>query len=146
MLPSFDIDSPFAGQSNHSGVRPEQICRDVLRAIFEPFFALIEAVSGEQAVEIVEHAQVDLLVLDMNMDRLTGLETIRIVKRMDARMPCILVTSDASEDLRRQAKAADAWSVLSKPVRKTELLRTVSTAIGFRYDDPDVFATLGQMN
>ncbi len=120
--------------------------RDVLRSIFEPYFALLEAVSGEEALDILQHAKIDLLVLDMNMDELTGLQTIRIVKKFDAQLPCILVTADATEELRREAHEADAWSVLAKPVQKRELLQTVSTAIDSAYGDPDVFSDSVRMN
>jgi len=120
--------------------------RDVLKDIFQPYFALIEAVSGEEAVDYVEHVKVDLLVLDMNMDELTGLETIRIVKRIDAHLPCILVTADATPELRQEAEAVDAWSVLAKPVRKLELLQSVSTAIGSAYGDTTLLSGLTSMN
>ena len=120
--------------------------RDVLRDIFQPYFTLIEAVSGEQALEYVAQIKVDLLVLDMNMDELTGLETIRIVKRIDAHLPCILVTADATDELRQQAEAVDAWSVLKKPVRKLELLQTVSTAIDSIYGDSSVLSAVSSMN
>ena len=113
--------------------------RDVLKSVFDPWFELLEAVSGEQAVEIVEGHRVDLIVLDMHMEELTGIETIQIVKRIDAALPCILETADATEDLRRQAVDADAWSVLSKPVGRRELLTSVSTAIDSTYGDPDLF-------
>ncbi len=111
----------------------------MLKSVFDPWFELLEAVSGEQAVEIVEGHRVDLIVLDMHMEELTGIETIQIVKRIDAALPCILVTADATEDLRRQAVDADAWSVLSKPVGRRELLTSVSTAIDSTYGDPDLF-------
>lgn len=120
--------------------------RDVLRAIFEPYFSLLEAVSGEDALGIVQTARVDLLVLDMHMDELTGLQTIRIVKEFDAQLPCILVTADATEELRHEAEEADAWSVLAKPVRKNELLSTVSTAIGSVYGDQDLLRRVAAMN
>lgn len=120
--------------------------RSVLRDIFQPYFALIEAVSGEQALEFVSRIKIDLLVLDMNMDELTGLETIRIVKRIDAQLPCILVTADANDQLRQEAEEADAWSVLKKPVRKLELLQTVSTAIDSTYGDPSVLSAVSSMN
>lgn len=120
--------------------------REVLRAIFGPWFALFEAASGEEAVEIVEAESVDIVLLDMNMNQLTGLDTIRIVKRIDAHLPCILCTSDATDELRKQASDVDVWSVLAKPVRKRELLNIVSSAIDSTYGDPDVFSGSGSMN
>jgi CheY-like chemotaxis protein len=119
--------------------------RDVLRAIFEPWFELFEAVSGEQVVEIVEFEAVDLVVLDMHMEELNGLETIQIVKEIDAALPCILVTANADE-ARDQADEIDVWSILSKPVRKNELLHTVSSAIDSAYGDADFFAQGNSLN
>ncbi len=114
--------------------------RDILRDIFEPWFSLLEAESGEQAVEIVECERVDLVLLDMNMHELSGIDTIRIVKRIDSQLPCILVTGEASQELEVEARRADAWGVLPKPIRKDELLQSVSTAIDSTYGDPDVFS------
>ena len=119
--------------------------REVLRSIFEPWFSLLEAVSGEQAIDIIECEQIDLLVLDMHMDELTGIETIRIVKNIEADLPCILVTADAMT-VREEALNADAWSVLPKPVRKRELLDSVSTALDSTYGDPGVFSGYGSLN
>ncbi len=103
--------------------------REVLRSLLEPFFILFEAVSGEQAIEIVEDERVDLLLLDMHMERLTGIETILIVKQMDLIKPCILITADATEELVREASQAAAYSVLKKPVSKADLLLTVDSAM-----------------
>lgn len=107
--------------------------RQVLRTLLEPFFTLIEASSGEEAIEIVEGQHVDLLLLDMNMDRLTGLETIVIVKMIEPQAPCILITADATDQLVREATEAEAFSVLKKPVKKSDLLQTVDFAMVSTY-------------
>jgi len=120
--------------------------REVLRSIFEPLFSLFEARSGEEAVEIVEGEHVDLVLIDMNMYQLTGLDTVRIVKQIDSRLPCILCTSDATDELREQAREVDVWSVLAKPVRKRELLTNVSSAIDSTYGGLDVSSSSGSMN
>lgn len=116
--------------------------REILRQILEPFFALAEASSGEEAIAIVEYQPVDIALLDMNMHRLTGLETLRILKSFNEIAPCILITADATDELIRDAKDADAFSVLAKPVSKSELVTTVSTAIEDAYQDPDTFVRL----
>ena len=114
--------------------------RSVLRSLLEPWFELFEASSGERAVEIVEDRRIDLLLLDMHMEELTGIETVEIVKRINSRLPCILVTGDATDEVVEKATKADIWSVLSKPVRRVDLMATVSAAIDNFYDDPDVFS------
>ena len=107
--------------------------REVLRVLLEPFFTLLEASSGEQAIEIVEDERVDLLLLDMHMERLTGIETIQIVKIIEPATPCILITADATDELVREATVAEAYSVLKKPVTKADLLQMVDAAMVATY-------------
>ena len=109
--------------------------RETLCAVFEPHFDLFEADSGERAIEIVEQQAVDLVLLDMNMHVLTGLETLRILRSMNTLAPCILITADADEALEHDAEEADAYSVLKKPVRRSDLITTVSFAMVETYDD-----------
>ncbi len=117
--------------------------RTVLKELLNPFFELIEAESGEEAVELVEQIQVDIVLLDMHMDVLTGLEAVRIMKQMNEILPCILITADATDELRQDASAAKAYEVLSKPVKRQELVSTVSHALLDTYHDPDIPSWLG---
>lgn len=109
--------------------------REALRAIFEPYFDLVEAESGDEAVDLIERVRVDIALLDMHMPRRTGLETLRVLKRVRAEAPGILVTAEASDALRRDAAEADAFDVLSKPVRKATLVSTVDAALRSAYRD-----------
>lgn len=117
--------------------------REVLREVLAPYFQLFEAESGEQAIELVEQTHVDIVLLDMHMDILTGLEAVRILKQINALLPCILITADATDELRQDASAADAYEVLSKPVKRQELVTTVSHALVETYQDPNVPFWLG---
>lgn len=117
--------------------------REVLREVLAPYFQLFEAESGEQAIELVEQTHVDIVLLDMHMDILTGLEAVRILKQINALLPCILITADATDELRQDASAANAYDVLSKPVKRQELVTTVSHALVDTYQDPNVPFWLG---
>ncbi len=94
-----------------------------------------EAESGEEAIELAEARRIDIVLLDMHMHELTGLETLRILKAMNKELPCILITASVSDELRRDASDADAFRVLGKPVRRTELETTVSLALIETYCD-----------
>src|ERR1043166_2477926 len=79
-------------------------CREAPREIVEPqgFHALL-ASSGEEAVDIVRETTVHLALLDMHLPHMTGLEALRLMHQINAMLPCILVTADASASLMRQA-------------------------------------------
>jgi DNA-binding NtrC family response regulator len=105
-------------------------CREALRSIMEPEgYRTYMAASGEEALDIVRDEQVHLALLDMHMPTLTGLETLQLVHQINAWLPCILVTADASQDLIRQALRAQAFSVIPKPVSKNLVLYTVVRAL-----------------
>ena len=107
--------------------------RETLRNLFQDGFETHEVGSGEEAIELAESQPVDLALVDMHMRRLTGLETVRLLKRVHAATPCILITSDVSEQLRRDALAAQAHEILSKPIRRRLLLKSVSIALADRH-------------
>lgn len=116
--------------------------RETLSEIFDPFFQTIVADCGEHALEMVQDCPIDIALLDMHMRQLTGLETIRALKLINRVAPCILITADYTRELAANAAEADAFSVLSKPVGRRDLVSTVSDAIGDAYDDPDIQARL----
>ena len=109
--------------------------RETLRGVFEPQgFRTFLAGDGIEALQIVRSQNVHLLLLDMHMPRLTGLETLRRVKQYDARLPCILLSADADEELVRQAELAQAFSVLAKPISGAAITQVVRTAMRTAYN------------
>jgi CheY-like chemotaxis protein len=112
-------------------------CREALRSIVEPEgYRTLLASSGEETIEIVREERVHLVLLDMNMPTLTGLETLQFVRQIDAVLPCVLVTADISERLMQQALRAHAYSVIAKPVSKNVVLYTVVRALMRAYGGP----------
>jgi CheY-like chemotaxis protein len=110
-------------------------CREALRDIVEPEgYPTLLASSGEEAVDIVRETPVHLVLLDMHLPRLTGLETMELMRQVNGRLPCILVTADASAELMRRAFSARAYSVIPKPVSKNVVLYTVVRALIRTYD------------
>jgi CheY-like chemotaxis protein len=112
-------------------------CREALREIVEPEgFRTLLASSGEEALDIVRHEPIHLLLLDVQLPRLTGLETLQLVRQFNALLPCILVTGAVDDRLIRQACQARAFSVIPKPVSKHVVLYTVVRALGRFYGGP----------
>jgi len=97
--------------------------------ILTPYFETIDVESGEQAIEVVRETRIDLVLLDMHMHVLTGLDTIRQVREEWEALPWILMSSDVSAELKTQALELDAFTVLRKPPHKRELLDTIHCAL-----------------
>jgi len=109
--------------------------RETLRDVFEPRgFRTLTAGDGEEALHIVCTQEVHLLLLDVHMPRLTGLETLRLVKRIKALLPCILLTARLDEAILEQARREHAYSVLSKPVTLRQLTGAVFQALQNSYN------------
>jgi CheY-like chemotaxis protein len=109
--------------------------RSALREIFAPYgFRTLLASNANEALTTFEFEAVHCLLLDMHMPDLTGLETMRIVRRRRQWLPCIIITADESRETRQQAFESQAFSVLSKPVNRELVVFTVRRALHHVYE------------
>ena len=108
--------------------------RETLRVVFEPRgFRTLLAGDGEEALKIVRSEEVHLVLLDVHMPKLTGLETLRLVKQFRAMLPCILLSARWDDGLLEEARRERAFSVLSKPVRLPQIVGEVRHALERTY-------------
>ena len=108
--------------------------RETLRVVFEPRgFRTLLAGDGEEALRIVRSEEVHLVLMDVHMPRLTGLETLRLVRQFRAMLPCILLSAEWDDDLLAEARREQAFSVLSKPVRLPQIVAEVRQALERTY-------------
>ena len=109
-------------------------------------FETLQAADGEEALDIVSRQEVHLLLLDMQMPRLTGLETIERLRGQSPTtwqpagitssiiaLPWILISGALDEQIIARAHAACAFSVLPKPLRLPELTGAVTQALAQAY-------------
>ncbi|MDX1945099.1 MAG: response regulator [Pirellulaceae bacterium] len=101
-------------------------------------FETLEAGDGEEALDVLHRCQVHLLLLDMQMPRLSGLETIRRVRQtgLQPRLPWILISGALDEAIVAEAQAAAAFSVLPKPLRLPQLTTAVQDVLRQVYHWP----------
>ena len=108
--------------------------RETLRVVFEPKgFRTLLAGDGEEALEIVHNETVHVVLLDMHMPKLTGLETLRMLKEFRTILPCILLSAHLDDSTIEQARLAHAYSVLSKTVTIGQITGTVRQALQRTY-------------
>lgn len=97
-------------------------------------FRTVLAADGGEAVELVQVDLVHLVLFDMHMPRLTGLEAFAVIRQtLDRILPAVLMTADANNDLIRQAFAAQMYSVIPKPVSANVVLHTLERALAKVY-------------
>jgi CheY-like chemotaxis protein len=111
--------------------------RDTLRQMLEPRgFQTIVAADGEETLKIVDQQPIHLLLLDMHMPRLTGLETVRRIRQFQSRLPCVLLSAALNENIVHEARLADVFSVLAKPVSRFDITDTVDQVFRSIYGWP----------
>jgi len=109
--------------------------RATLREVFQPRgFHTLLAGDGEEALKIVRSQPVHLLLLDVHMPKLGGLETLRAIRRFRAMLPCILMSARLDQMILEQARREHAFSVLAKPITLEQLTNTVRRALRRTYD------------
>ncbi len=93
-------------------------------------FETVLAESGNQALETLRTGKFDLMISDVRMPGLTGLETLRLARKEHATLPILLIT--AFTDVRDAVAAMrdGAVNYLSKPIDLDELLACVRQGIG----------------
>ena len=90
-------------------------------------YRLIEAVDGEQGVAIAQTNLPDLILMDIQLPKLSGLEATRQLRAdpKTAHIPIIVITSFALSGDSEKAKAAGASAYLAKPYSPRELLQVI---------------------
>ena len=107
--------------------------RETVQEILAPGYETIAVECGEAVIDVVRHTRVHLILTDEHMHQLSGVETVSIVRTIRADLPCILMTSDLSEDLQRRAELTRIYAVLRKPPHPPRLLQTVENALADTY-------------
>jgi DNA-binding NtrC family response regulator len=99
-------------------------------------FATVLADSGRRALELLPDGRFDMMISDVRMPGLTGLETLRLVRQQFPTLPVLLVTAFA--DIREAVVAMrdGALNYLAKPIDLDELLATVRQATGAAVSGP----------
>jgi len=108
--------------------------RETLRGVFAPRgFRTLLACDGDEALEIVHRESVYVLLTDMHMPRMTGLEMIRQIRHSRLELPCILISAGVDELLVEKARDLEPFSILRKPIRFPEIMGAVREAMQLTY-------------
>ena len=105
-----------------------KLVQTVLRK--HPHYQIVRARNGIEAVTQNEEAKPDLILMDIRMPDMNGLDAIRIIKEVSPKTPIVVVSAYAFQENIRDAKAAGCDDFLAKPFRPEDLLRMVEKYVG----------------
>ena len=95
-------------------------------------YVLISASDGKEAVEKARDEKPDLILMDIVMPRMTGLQACRVLKenKETQKIPVILLTTRGEEQYVQEGYASGCSDYLTKPVKDTELLDLLKAYLG----------------
>jgi two-component system, chemotaxis family, chemotaxis protein CheY len=107
--------------------------RALIRAVIEDmgYFNTVEAGSGFEALKLLPTQDFNLVITDVNMPDINGLELIHFIKSNPrySHIPLIIVSTERSEEDKKRGIALGASSYITKPFKAQELQEVVKQAI-----------------
>jgi two-component system invasion response regulator UvrY len=116
---------------DHDAVR--RSLRDWLKVEF-PQCRVIEAVSGEEAMALTQIESPHLVVMDITLPGMSGIEATRQIKATLPSAQIVMLTVHEDETYRADATAAGASAYVPKRAMQTELVRTLAALLANTHD------------
>ena len=111
-------------------VDDEEDFRDTAYKYFRRLgFQVDQAEDGEEALNVTTNQNFDVVVLDIHMPGMSGLDVLEEVRVAATKLPVILMTGRYDADFARRSLDAGASAFLRKPFEEDELLRAIEVAI-----------------
>lgn len=102
--------------------------RDMVRiALTGAGFEVTQATDGEEALKLAREQAFDLILSDVNMPRMDGIQLIRALRAESSyrHTPILMLTTDGSADRKREGKEAGATGWMVKPFDPAQLIATM---------------------
>src|ERR1700752_430910 len=110
----------------------EVSCQLFAETLEQENYRVDQARSGDEALALLRDNPYDLLLIDVRMPGMTGLEVTRTVHEKQASLPIIVMTAFGSMETAIEAIHEGAFDFISKPMNLEEIKKTVSRALAQR--------------
>ena len=105
------------------------IRESIKRILGRQGFDVITASNGEDAFKIIRKEDIDLLITDIRMAGMDGVDLLKLCKSVSPTTEVIMITGYASVDTAVETMKLGAYDYITKPFKKAELLKAVNKAI-----------------
>ncbi|MGQ9558969.1 MAG: sigma-54-dependent transcriptional regulator [Candidatus Oleimicrobiaceae bacterium] len=105
------------------------MCKTLAEVLRREGYSVRTAYSGEEAIQVVEKHPVDLVLLDLRLPKMDGLDVLRHIKEIDPEIVVIMITAVSDPRPAVSAMKAGAYDYLNKPFELDELKMVVAKAL-----------------
>jgi signal transduction histidine kinase len=109
-------------------VDDESVIRDLCKRVLHDY-NIVEAADGEQALDIFQRGGIDVILTDVMMPKLDGLELLKRLKEREPTVVVIIMTGYADKELILKALKADADDFITKPLNLLQLKSAIDKAL-----------------
>lgn len=102
----------------------------LMNYILKRHYEYFRARNGQEAIELAESEKPDLILMDIKMPILDGMEATRLIKAKTPDLPIVALTANAFDSDRHAALEAGCDDFLSKPVNAEKCIQTIAKFIG----------------
>ncbi len=105
------------------------VCKRLQQFLSKEGYAVETFVDSRSAIERIDQTKFDIVVTDIRMDNIDGMEVLDHVTRKDENTKVILITGYATIEIAREAQAKGAFDFISKPFRPKDLQEVIDRAV-----------------
>ncbi len=103
---------------------------DEVQNVFNNMFAnTYTACDGQKALEFLENIKIDIIITDINMPNIDGIELIKKIREYNKTIPIIILTAHADKDLLLEASNLQIDGYITKPINFSKIATALSNAV-----------------
>ncbi len=106
----------------------------LVNAILKKYVTIVRAANGQEAVEKAKAGGIDLILMDIKMPIMNGLDATKEIRTFNSDVPIIALTANAFDTDKEHALEIGCNDFIAKPLKKTLLIELVQKWGGFHFD------------
>ncbi|ODS33540.1 MAG: response regulator [Candidatus Scalindua rubra] len=116
-------------------VDDEKIMHELFRKILKKEkYAVLTAGNGKKALKMAESKKLDLVILDMKMPDMNGIEILRRIKKIDENIEVIMLTGFGTMKTAKIAMGMGAYDYITKPFDNNDIMALIKDALSSTSD------------
>ncbi len=120
----------------------QNICKVLAATLRREGYDVVTASDGDEAIGLISSGTIQVVVTDLKMPKVDGLEVLRYVQKTFPHLPVIIITAHGTVDNAVQALKSGAFDYITKPFEKSDLIQIITKAVKTESLSQKDFATI----